>query len=787
MMGLPTSAQAAGGERLARVQTFLNAHCVECHGGKSKKADLALNVYKDELSILKDRKLIQRAIEMVHEGEMPPPKRPRPTDAEFAAFAHGVGAIFDEADRTAKPDPGRVTVRRLNRTEYNNTIRDLVGVDFQPAEDFPSDDIGHGFDNIGDVLAISPVLMERYLAAAEAIVQRAIVVDPPKPPVRHQSARFLEPGGRDVPKDKFRPLTTGNLNTPHQLNNDGEYVMRVKAYAPKVGDQPAKVAFQVDGQEVKQFEVTGENEKQAKVYEAKLTLEPGSRRFGVALLNPAAEKDPKGDKEIKRTVFVEFLIVEGPADTRPASQRKLLATTPGLAKPQQTREVLSRFASRAYRRPAAAEEVERLAKLVEQAEARGEKWEAGVQLAMQAVLVSPKFLFRLELDDRPDSVDPHPIGEHQLASRLSYFVWSTMPDEELTDLAAKGQLTANLEPQVRRLLKDPRSKALVDNFAMQWLQLRRLRSVAPDAKQFPTFDERLRTAMQKETELFLTAVVQEDRSILDLIDGDFTFVNRTLARHYGLPEPQPPGGGDGSRRGGGFRRGQDSNFVRVSLPKDGPRGGILTHASVLTVTSNPTRTSPVKRGRWVLEQFLGAPPPPPPPDVPELEEGEKAALTGSLRQRMEQHRANPACASCHAKMDPMGFAFENFDAVGAFRKKDGAFDVDPAGALPDGRSFKGPAELRSILKQDKAKFAQCLAEKMMTYALGRGVEFYDKRAVDAVCNALAKDDYRMSRLVIEIAKSDPFRLRRGSGQEKELQPPQDEKQGQQQKQQDKKS
>jgi hypothetical protein len=353
-----------------------------------------------------------------------------------------------------------------------------------------------------------------------------------------------------------------------------------------------------------------------------------------------------------------------------------------------------------------------------------------------------------------------------------------MPDDELFGLAAKGQLTANIEPQVRRMLKDARSKSLVDNFAMQWLQLRRLRAVSPDTKLFPSFDERLRAAMQKETEMFLAAIIQEDRSILDLIDSDFTFVNRTLARHYGLPEPQPQGGGGGFGRGGGFRRGEDQNFTRVTLPPGSPRGGILTQASVLTVTSNPTRTSPVKRGRWVLEQMLGAPPPPPPPDVPELKEDSKAQLSGSLRQRMEQHRANPACAGCHAKMDPMGFAFENFDAVGAFRQKDGEFTIDPSGTLPDGKSFKGPAELRTILKEKKGQFARCLTEKLMTYALGRGIELYDRRAVDTVAGALAKDDYRFSRLVIEIVKSDPFRMRRGSDPQPAQQP---------QKQQDRKS
>jgi hypothetical protein len=317
-----------------------------------------------------------------------------------------------------------------------------------------------------------------------------------------------------------------------------------------------------------------------------------------------------------------------------------------------------------------------------------------------------------------------------------------MPDEELTSLAARKQLSSNLEAQVRRMLKDPKAQALIENFAVQWLQLRNLQTITPDPKLFPTFDDRLRAAMLKETELFFGAIVREDRSILDLIDADFTFVNGRLARHYGI---------DGV---------YGDEFRRVSLAGK-PRGGLLTQASILTVTSNPTRTSPVKRGKWVLEQILGTPPPPPPPNVPELATDEKAQLKGSLRQRMEQHRVNPNCAVCHTNMDALGFAFENFDAVGAFRTKDGTFPIDPSGTLPDGKSFQGPAELKTILKGKKELFSRCLTEKMLTYALGRGVESYDRPTVEAITAALAKNGYRFSSLVLEIVKSEPFRLRRG--------------------------
>ena len=390
----------------------------------------------------------------------------------------------------------------------------------------------------------------------------------------------------------------------------------------------------------------------------------------------------------------------------------------------------------------------------------GLSWEVAIRRTMQAVLVSPKFLFRLELDDRPDSPEPHALDEFQLASRMSYFLWSTMPDGELFSLARKGELTKNLDVQVRRMLADPKSKSLVDNFAMQWLQLQRLKTVAPDPKLFPQFNDQLRAAMLKETELFFEAIIREDRSILDLIDADFTFVNRTLAQHYGLEAVlSKPAEGDPRRRRTGQNR--DSDFERITLP-DKLRGGLLTQASILTVTSNPTRTSPVKRGRWILEQILGAPPPPPPPNVPELPEGDKAQLTGSLRQRMEQHRANPACANCHAKMDPLGFAFENFNAIGGFRQKDGDFPIEAGGVLPGGKTFQGPVELKSILIEQRAKVGRNLTEKLLTYGLGRGLEHYDRRSIMKIQDALDKNGYTFSTLAVEIVKSDPFRLRRGS-------------------------
>lgn len=729
---------------------FIAKHCLSCHDDRKKKGGLNLAEFKDETAVLKSRKGFEIVLKMVHAGEMPPEGRPRPTLAEIEAFTAGIRGVFERQDQSGVRDPGHVTLRRLNRTEYANTIRDLVGIDFDPAADFPSDDVGYGFDNIGDVLSLSPLLLERYLAAAETIAQRAIALEPIKPALRPTAAIFIRPRlGRG--EFSVREITTGEAAyITHKISEEGNYIFRVKGYGePKDGQVP-KLALQLDDKTVRTVEVAAVRGKAAS-YEVKLALKPGEVKVGVVLLNPSTGDKPRG-------VSVQRFELEGPLDTYPAVHRKLMACNKSAPPREQAREILTRFATRAFRRPAAADEVERLLQLVDASLGRGERFEAAIQLAMQAVLVSPKFLFRVELDDRPDSPLPHPIDEYALASRLSYFLWSTMPDEELSALAAKNQLTANLPAQVRRMLQDPRSRALVDNFAMQWLQLRPLKTHAPDAKLFPTFDDKLRAAMLRETELFFEAVLREDRSILDLVDADFTFLNARLARHYGIQDTAGNKVGGKVVTPGKFFR--EEEFVRVKL-QDGERGGLLTQASVLTATSNPTRTSPVKRGRWVLEQILGTPPPPPPPNVPPLDNDPKAQLTGSLRQRMEQHRVDPGCANCHAKLDPMGFGFENYDAIGAFRTKDGGFPVDASGTLPDGQTFQGPADLKKLLKAKKDLFGRCLAEKMLTYALGRGVEYYDKPALDAIGTRLDRNDYRFSALVTGIVTSDPFRLRRG--------------------------
>jgi hypothetical protein len=597
-----------------QIKPLLVKYCTRCHGGKRPKGDVRFDAFSDDASALKEHDVWERVSAILRSGEMPPAgRRPRPTPAEVDVITGWIDHTVLAVDCGRARNPGRVTLRRLNRAEYNNTIRDLVGIRFRPADDFPSDDVGYGFDNIGDVLSLSPLLLEKYLSAAEKVVDLAF----------------------------------------------------------------------------------------------------------------------KDDK---------------------ARRRILIASPDKVGKKEAARIILREFARRAYRRPVRPDEVERLTRFVDLAEKNGDRFETGIRLALQAVLVSPHFLFRIERDPRGEranvintqlksSVKGHYISDYELASRLSYFLWSSMPDEELFRLAGQKQLRQgnNLERQVKRMLADPKAQALVDNFFGQWLQFRNLPSATPDPGVYPAFDEELRSAMLKETQLFVGAIIKEDRSILDFLDADFSFVNGRLARHYGIPGITGP------------------EFRRVKLPPT--RGGILTQASILTLTSNPTRTSPVKRGKWVLETIFNAPPPPPPPEAGPLNEDKQAVLSGSLRKRMEMHRAKPLCASCHQRMDPLGFGLENFDGIGAWRDKDGKFPIDASGILPAGQTFNGPKELRQILVQKQAEFRRCLAEKMLTYAVGRGLESYDRCAVDAITKAVAQGGNRFSSLVLAVVRSEPFLMR----------------------------
>ena len=786
---IPTSLHAEDVPKFSSIgRTFLQKHCVGCHSGKKPKADLSLDSFRDSQSVIRQRKLWGNIVKMIRDGEMPPKGQPAPTVAQVDVMLSHVKSVFDYHDKHAKPDPGRVTMRRLNRTEYKNTVRDLLGADFNPTEGFPADDVGHGFDNIGDVLTVSPLLMERYLDAAETIAKRVIVVNPPKPSVRYLAGRYLQPNNAQTSQGGFRKMDPQAKEAVHsgpfsasggylKFSADAELIFRGTLYAETTSKLPVKVALFIQGKGIEPssdedrakllgtdvprwktikilqtYEITARDAKKTQTIQFPIKRIGNINNAGIALVKPAAGEKPA-------TLFIRHLWSEGPLETRPASQVLILRTPPNLTKSQQTHVVLERLLRRAYRRPPTAKEIARLTKAVDALLASGLKFEAAIQRAIQIVLCSPKFLFRVELDDRPESLDESRLGEVQLASRLSYFLWSTMPDEELFALAAKKQLTANLDAQVERMLADPKSSELVKNFGLQWLQIQRLERLSPDVTLFPSFNDPLRRAMLKETELFLESVMREDRSILDLLDADYTFLNEPLAKHYGIVDTNGNWQGQKAEKPKGERfRGKE--FKRVTL-QGKSRGGLLTHASVLTVTSNPTRTSPVKRGRWVLEQILGEPPPPPPPNVPELSADDKAIAGGTLRERMELHRKHPSCANCHAKMDPIGFALENYNAVGAFRSKDGEFDIDASGEFADGTKFSGPDDLKTIIRSKQASFARCLVEKMLTYGLGRGVEYYDRPTTERIAKQLEQHDYKFSVLVREIVKSDPFTRRRG--------------------------
>ena len=759
------------------VAQVLSAHCLSCHGDTRPKADLSLTKYTTAEAILKDRKVWQRVQEVIHGGEMPPEPRPKPGPGESDAFLKSVAGIFDHHDRTAPPDPGRVTMRRLNRLEYNNTIRDLTGVDFTPADDFPSDDVGHGFDNIGDVLTLPPVLLERYLAAAESVMDRAILVTPPPVPKRYLSARFLQPGSNEITEKtgRFRrmnpadadPKLSGPFFAPAdylKLSDKDDIIVRANLYAVPKGPSPVKVALILDGgkladpspaAEVEKlfgaggkaagpvkvlqvFEITARDEKKTQQIEFRLNKRGDAQRAGVAVVRPPAGEEPP-------QVYVEHIWSEGPLETRPRSHQMLLACDESKPAAEKTREVLARFASRAYRRPVAPDEVQRLLRLYDAATTRGDAWDQAIRLPMKAVLCSPHFLYRIEDDpENPDAV--RTLNDFEFATRLSYFLWSSMPDEELFRHATAGDLRRPevLQAQVLRMTRDPKAKALSENFAGQWLQLRSIRTLSPDKDFFPRWDEPLRAGMIGEAEAFFEYVVQNDRSALEFLDADYTFVNQRMAEHYGIPNVF----------GKAFRR--------VTLP-DARRGGIITMASTLTVTSNPTRTSPVKRGKWILENILGTPPPPPAPDVPELPPTPQ--LKGTLRQQMEQHRENPTCAACHARLDPLGFGLENFDGIGTWRDQDNKQKVDASGVLPDGSKFTGPAELRKVLVGKGDLFRRCLSEKLLTFALGRGLEYYDKCALDDIVAAARRSEDRFSAYVLAVVTSDPFQKRKGKRSE----------------------
>lgn len=748
-------AAAADSSFQSAVVPFLTTHCVGCHNPKNKNGNLDLARLREPAQGLAERDAWEAVAARLKRGEMPPHPIPKPPGARSAAVIEWAEQHVARLDQTRKIDPGRVTARRLNRAEYNNTVRDLLGIRFRPADDFPLDDSGYGFDNVADVLSLNPALMERYLAAADQIVRSAIVTGSMPKAVyeRYELEKLGEPAQIVSDPEQERIIRRDGLAARHRFPVEGVYEIRCQLRGRgKEGNPPSRIALLTDGRQIETFEVEpGQNKKRA--FEARLHMPVGETEIAAAWIHPgpAADPDMKHDGR-SINLWVDAIEVRGPfavaGQELPESHKLIFVCmpAPGQFDRDCARRIISTFTRRAWRRPVSATEIDRLMRLAELAKAEGDTFEQAIQFALKATLVSPNFLFRIERDPKPN--DPnvlHPVNDYELASRLSYFLWSSMPDDELFTLAGASRLSKPdvLAAQVKRMLGDPKAGALVENFGGQWLELRNLSQSSPDPKKFPGFDDDLREAMRRETQLFLGALVREDRSILDLIDGRFTFLNERLAQHYGLPAIT------------------GRKFRRVEL--DGTqRSGVLTQAAALTISSHPNRTSPVLRGLWILQNFLAAPPPAPPADVPPLKD-EEVGVTMSLRQQLERHRADPNCAVCHVKMDALGFGLENYDPTGAWRTHDGKFPVDAVGELPDGSKFATPAELKKTLLADKEAFTRALAGKLMIYALGRGLESYDKPALRSITHQVAASGYRFSSMILEIVKSPPFTMRRGEG------------------------
>jgi mono/diheme cytochrome c family protein len=725
------------------VLPLLERYCIDCHMEEDAQAGIVLDGFENQEEAVKKGQTWIRVRDAVQGRIMPPADKPQPSVEELDRIVAWIENDFLAAECGKPASSAPVVIRRLNRQEYNNTIRDMIGLDLRLADSFPPDDIGFGFDNVGSALNISPVHIEKYLDAAEVALDRAIVL----PDVKDYSPMELI-GLKTYPLPPKEPVEFKHSLKPGRYLADFSLV---RVGIPESVPPPRLViGFGKDRRTVDAVQVQDETV----VYRYWLKVAEGDKLVHVSLAEGANVVKPadvaanvSGDKRYgnETGLHVDSMVVRGPvpvaAGPLPESHRRILFCTPEYGDQSRldcARRVIDRFLERAFRRPVVADEIERVLKIFRLANDRGESYERAVQLALTTVLASPKFLFLVEPEEARED---RPLTEFELASRLSYFLWSSMPDESLFREARQGTLRSNLRKQVVRMLEDPRSDAFVENFAGQWLQLRKLGGVARDKDLFRSFDDTLREAMRRETEHYFAHILRNNRSVLELLDSNYTFVNEVLARHYEIPGVQ----------GEAFRR--------VTLA-DRRRGGVLTQASVLTLTSNPNRTSPVKRGQWILQQLLGTPPPPPPPDVPKLDESQQAVDATSLRERMELHRTKPECASCHRQMDPLGFALENYDAVGRWRTMDGGSQIDPSGELIGGRKFADVAELKQLLSTTATKkFARNLVENLLTYALGRGLEAHDYCMVEDIRKQLTANDYRIQTIIFGIVESRAFQNR----------------------------
>lgn len=767
-------------------RALLDQYCVTCHNGRLKTAGLTLEGL-DVADVARNAGTLEKVARKLRTGQMPPEGRPRPEPATAATFVSTLETALDRS-AAAAPNPGRVVVRRLNRAEYVNAIRDLLALEIDGPTLLPVDNSGFGFDNIADVLTIAPGLMARYMSAATKISRLAIG----SPDIRsviqvYRASEFARQDGRMHEDLPF--ASHGGLAVRHPFPLDGAYTIKLRLQRNSVGDtirgidDEQEIEVRLDHGLVKRFTVGGayqgpdpgvliaipEDDVEAKKLhtyrltadrdlEFRLPVKAGTRLIGAAFTNRSAsawEGVPLRPRSIKSAVFsddmgdpgIDSVEISGPFDAQPPSdtpsRQRIFACRPSAGRDDDAcaSRILTALARRAYRRPVADADISPLMNLY-RAGRKSKDFEAGIERALEALLSSPAFLFRIEHD--PDNVKPgsiYRVSDLELASRLSFFLWRSIPDDELIEAAARGRLKdAALAQQVKRMMADARASRWMSDFMGQWLLVRNTQSVEPDPARFPEFDDTLRDAMAKETELFFESQVREDRSVLDLLRADYTFLNDRLAAHYGVPKVY------------------GSHFRRVPIA-DTARQGLLGHASILTVTSYADRTSVVLRGKWVLETLLGAPPPPPPPNVPPLKQNDGKSKPTSLRERMEQHRSNPVCASCHARMDPLGFALENFDPTGRWRQDDSGAAINASITL-DGKTVDGPQHFRDALLGRGDQVVRTVTEKLLTYALGRGVDYYDAPTVRQLVRDLSKQEHRWSALVLGIVNSLPFQMRR---------------------------
>jgi hypothetical protein len=788
------------------IEPILQDRCFDCHSGKNNHTPIAFDALTTNDSIVKNPELWLKVLKNTRSHVMPPPDEDQPTPQEQATLENWIeySAFGVDPDHL---DPGRQTLRRLNRTEYHNTIMDLTGVDFDVDSQFPADDIGYGFDNIGDVLNVSPMLMEKYVQAAQNIVAQAVPPTARIMPVQTiPGSRFSDsrsggfrtgggsrPGGFRGGSLDLSYFTEAKVTHTFNVPADGDYRI-VLDWNVRGGFDfvPAQctVTYSDDSDELGKHEFAY-HDNDSGTERLSMHWSAGAHRFSIALhpassatppplpatmptTQPAAAKDSKNPPSANNTPSVSFRLLrvrlEGPMDPAhwplaPGYRRFFSRGEPptdSAGRRDYAREILGAFAIRAFRRPVPEQTLDRLVEISQSvSEAPGGTFERGVSQAMVAILASPRFLYRIESGEPGPADGPFVnVDEYSLASRLSYFLWSTMPDDELFKLAASGQLRKNLRAQVNRMLADPRSENLVENFTGQWLQSRAVGSVSinPHAVMqregaFVPFNTQIegpvRQALQQEPEAYFSYIMHGDRSVKEFIDSDYVFLNQTLADYYKMPAVNGP------------------EMRKVMLESGDLRGGVLTMGATLMVTSNPTRTSPVKRGKWVLENILDAPAPPPPPDIPPLEQAahQIKGQTPTLRQILATHRANPQCASCHDRMDPLGLAMENFNAEGLFRKQELNQPIDASGQLYTGEKFQNVGDLKQILlKNHLTEFYRCLTEKLLTYATGRGLEYYDMPTVDQIVGRLDQEDGRFSVLLLGVIESAPFQEERVSNQ-----------------------